>query len=176
MALFATLTTTLALGWACLPYEVDNSGTYGLLADANLWCGMCCAWATGRTASEGWQLCAPAARTIFVTTYCFAAFAKLNSGYADVRKSSCTVFTCFVGEGFVPAAVTGRVLALLGDRATLAILEVGLVTLEAVEIAIPPLLTFGDLRGAALVLWIFHLLLGSIAYDYSALEPPALCA
>ena len=69
VALFATLTTTLALGWACLPYEVDNSGTYGLLADANLWCGMCCAWATGRTASEGWQLCAPAARTIFVTTY-----------------------------------------------------------------------------------------------------------
>jgi len=60
---------TLALGWACLPYEVDNSGTYGLLADANLWCGMVCAWATGRTASEGWQLCAPAARTIFVTTY-----------------------------------------------------------------------------------------------------------
>ena len=43
------------------------------------------------------------------------------------------------------------------------------------EIAIPPLLTFGDLRGAALVLWIFHLLLGSIAYDYSALNH-RLCA
>lgn len=174
----ASIATTLALGWECLPYEVDNSGTYGLLADANLWCGILWAWSSGHTVEEGWQAVQPAARAIFGTTYAFAALAKLNSDYADVRKSSCTVFTLLVGEGFVPAALTRRVLALIGDAGLLLLLRAMLLLLEAIELAIPPMLAFGALSSSALLVWAFHLALGTIAYDYSviAVASLVLCA
>eukprot|EP00908_Phaeocystis_cordata_P001652 Transcript_11787.p1 GENE.Transcript_11787~~Transcript_11787.p1 ORF type:complete len:533 (+),score=199.86 Transcript_11787:229-1827(+) len=176
LTFFASLSTTLALGWACLPYEVDNSGTYGLLADLALWCGLAWAAASGQDAADGWQQSAPTLRAIFSTTYAFAALAKLNSDYANVRTSACTVFTLLVGEGFVPAAVSRRLLALLGDRAVLGLLHLALVLLEAVEILIPLLLPFAPLQLAFLVVWAFHLALGSIAYDYSVIAVASLVA
>ncbi|CAK0878643.1 unnamed protein product, partial [Prorocentrum cordatum] len=176
LTFFASLSTTLSLGWACLPYEVDNSGTYGLLADLNLWCGFAWAATSGHDAALGWQQSAPALRTIFGTTYAFAALAKLNSDYVNVRKSSCTVFTLLVGEGFVPAALSRRLIALLGDGAVLSLLHLALVLLEAVEVLIPLLLPLAPLRWSLGTAWAFHLLLGSIAYDYSVIAVASLVA
>lgn len=154
-----------------MPYEVDNSGTYGLLADLNMWLGITLAWAYGGTADAGWQSCAPAAHAIFTTTYVFAGLAKLNSDYVDVRKSACTVFTLFVGEGFVPHGLTRYVLTTLGDTLVLHLLHLMLILLELVELAIPLLLMGLTSRyTASTVLWAFHLLLGSIAYDYSVIS------
>ena len=140
-AFAASITTTLALGWSCLPYDVDNSGTLGLLLDLNLSVGVAWAWATGHDVHAGWAAAQPAARSIFATTYVFAALAKLNDDYVDVRRSSCTVFTLLVGDAFVPAALTRRVLALIGDRGMLTLLKAQLHALA--EVLLDPVLHVG---------------------------------
>ena len=99
----------------------------------------------------------------------FAGLAKLNSDYADVP--ACTVFTLFVGEGFVPHALSRYLLTALGDALVLRLLHAMLILLELVELAIPLLLMGVASRyTASSVLWAFHFLLGNIAYDYSVIS------
>lgn len=173
-ALAACVLTTLGLGWVCLPYEVDNSGTYGLLSDLNLAAGLVWAWLDPAVSAEdGWQASAPAARAIFVMTYAYAAFAKLNSDWARVRKSGCTVFTLLIAHAFVPARLSRRVLKVIGDRGALLVLRGVLVALTLVELANPVLLCCGPLRAATTIVWAFHLAMASIAYDYSVI---AVCS
>tara|TARA_B110001452_G_C15202373_1_gene417212 strand:+ start:13 stop:1569 length:1557 start_codon:yes stop_codon:yes gene_type:complete len=171
--LAACVLTTLALGWVCLPYEVDNSGTYGLLSDLNLAAGLAWAWLNASSAEDGWQASAPAARAIFVTTYAYAAFAKLNSDWARVRKSGCTVFTLLVAHAFVPAGLSRHALKAIRDRGALLVLRGVLVALTLVELANPVLLCCAPLRTAATIVWVFHLAMATIAYDYSVI---AVCS
>ena len=91
-----------------------------------------------------------------------------------MRPAWSAVFTLLVGEGFVPPALTRRVLAIIGDRGLLAVLHAALILLELIELTIPPLLAWGALPTAVHVVWAFHLVLGSIAYDYSVIAVASL--
>ena len=66
----------------------------------------------------------------------------------------------------------------LGDGGLLALLRCMIIVLMVVELCIPILLGCAPLRLASLVVWSFHLALGTVAYDYSviAVASLALCS
>lgn len=178
------LISTLALGWRCLPYEVDNSGTYGLLADGNLLTGIAWAWVHTLPPHVCWQMSLPIARSIFFTTYCFAALAKLNRDYFKIRRSATTTFSLLVFQAYLPRCLQERLLAAIGDVGVIRALRLGIVVLVIVEFLMPVGLIvsratgWGDVLYCSLTLvWYFHLALATVAYDYStiAVASIALC-
>jgi len=155
----AAACTSLYSAWVLLPDDVDNGGMYELLVHLNLVAGLLWSLVTGRPICEGWVASAPAARCLQVLVFSFAALARINSDYHDVRHSSSSVLTLQLLDE-LGAALGLPSLAPLGDRMLTFLLRCVLLALEVIGLAVPLLLWCGRARLGLGLAWALALALG----------------
>lgn len=165
----AAISSSLAFSAYALPDEAEDGDMYELLVHVNLLSGLVWSLCIGRPVCEGWSLCSPAVRCIFVLVFCFRALAKLNRDYHDVRFSSGSVLVLLCAE----AALSGMELtpqsleSPRADRCMGALLRGGLLGFELLEWAVPVLLVSGWTPSGLWLGWVMHLALSKVDFDFS---------
>lgn len=107
--------------------------------------------------------CFPAIRTVALMTYGFAAFAKLNHGFFAVASSCNSAFISYNLAALLPDCVWAAV----PPSALRFFLRLMLVVVVAVETLVPLSLMAGH-RWSIVFVSLFHIGLGTIAFDFSS--------
>jgi len=168
----AAVCSSLASAWLLMPDGVDDGGMLELLAHVNLVAGLAWSLFTGRPACEGWAASAPAVRCLLVLVFGFAALARLNSDYHDVRRSSSTALALQLADALgASLGLSEQAVDSLGDRRITLCLRALLLGLETLGLAVPVLLWCGATSLGLACAWALALALGcgTAAFDMSCL-------
>lgn len=169
--ILAAICSSLASAWALMPDDVDTGGVYELLVHVNLLAGLLWSLLTGRPACEGWSASGPAVRCLLVLVFSFAALARLNADYHDVRRSSSTVLAIqFLDSLGASLGIQPRAVKMLGERVVTIFLWALLLVLEALGLAVPVLLLCGRVTAGLAIAWVLALALATTTvFDASCL-------
>lgn len=167
----AAVCSSMASAWVAMPGDVDGGGVYELLVHANILAGLAWSLFTGRPACEGWAACSPGVRCLFALVFSFAALARLNRDFHDVRRSSSSVLALRALDTFCARlGRPGRVVTWFGDRVLLLWLRFVLLSVELAGLAVPICLWRGHTALALALAWACSLALASTsAFDFACL-------
>jgi len=113
----------------------------------------------------------PAVRCIMALVYTFAAIARLNKDYHNMRRSSGSVLMLLVADRLASAMqLPTKLVDKLGDWVVTSLLRVSLVAVEVIGLVIPVLLWRGPVTWALALIWVQQFVLSTVtAFDFSCL-------